>query len=81
MMTKSVRVSAVGLTVAALLVGGGLLITAFPANAVVYCRAVGVPHECVARPTAGAIVAHPVAAHGPVVYCKRVGVPKGCVMR
>jgi len=81
MMTKPVRVSAFGLAVAALVVGGGLFMTAFPANAVVYCRAVGVPHGCVARPPAGAVVAHPAAVHGPVVYCKRVGVPKGCVMR
>ena len=41
------------------------------ANAVVYCKTVGVPKGCVARP-----VAHP---H--VVYCKRVGYPKGCVVR
>jgi hypothetical protein len=44
--------------------------SAMPANAVVYCKTVGVPKGCVARPTGGA-----------VVYCKRVGVPKGCVMR
>jgi hypothetical protein len=41
------------------------------ANAVVYCRTVGVPKGCVARP-----VARP-----NVVYCKRVGYPKGCVVR
>jgi len=81
MMTKSVRVSLVGLAVTALVAVGGLLMTARPANAVVYCRAVGVPHGCVARPAAGAVVAHPAVVHGPVVYCKRVGVPKGCVMR
>jgi hypothetical protein len=52
--------------------------TARPANAVVYCRAEGVPHGCVAR---SAVAVHPVVVHGPVVYCKRVGVPKGCVMR
>ena len=60
---------------------------AAPANAVVYCRAVGVPAGCVARPAgaavvrpAGAAVVHPVAGR-PVVYCRAVGVPKGCVMR
>jgi hypothetical protein len=79
-MKKSVGMSFVGLAVAALVAGAALFMTARPANAVVYCRAVGVPHGCVARPAAGAVVAHPVAA-GPVVYCKRVGVPKGCVMR
>jgi hypothetical protein len=91
MMMKLVGVSVVGLAMAALVAGVGLFMTASPANAVVYCRAVGIPHGCVARPTAGAVVAHPVApagavvahpvAHGPVVYCRRIGVPKGCVMR
>jgi hypothetical protein len=41
------------------------------ANAVVYCKTVGVPKGCVARP----------AAHPHVVCCKRVGYPKGCVAR
>ncbi len=80
MMTKSVGVSVVGLAVAVLVAGGGLFMTTRPASAVVYCRAAGVPHGCVARPAAGAVVAHPVV-HGPVVYCRAVGVPKGCVMR
>jgi hypothetical protein len=48
-----------------------MCIDATDANAVVYCKAVGVPKGCIARP-----VARP-----RVVYCKRVGVPKGCVMR
>ena len=53
-----------------------------PANAVVYCKAYGVPRGCVARPGAPAAVVHPVpAVHRPVVYCRAVGVPKGCVMR
>jgi len=56
-----------------------LSLGAAPANAVVYCKAVGVPRGCVARP-AGAAVVHPVATR-PVVYCRAVGVPKGCVMR
>ena len=53
----------------------GVAMSAEPANAVVYCKTVGVPRGCVVRP---AVVA-PVA--GPVVYCKTRGVPKGCVMR
>jgi hypothetical protein len=58
----------------------GVSISAGPANAVVYCRAVGVPRGCVVRPAVAApVVAAPVA--GPVVYCKTRGVPKGCVMR
>ena len=47
-----------------------LSVSAAPANAVVYCKTVGVPKGCVARPVSP-----------PVVYCKTVGVPKGCVVR
>ena len=56
---------------------GGALAAPVPANAVVYCKAVGVPKGCVARPAAAV---RPAVAR-PVVYCKTVGVPKGCVMR
>jgi hypothetical protein len=54
----------------------GVSIGAGPADAVVYCKTVGVPRGCVVRPA----VAAPVVA-APVVYCKTRGVPKGCVMR
>ena len=58
----------------------GVAMSAEPANAVVYCKTVGVPRGCVVRPAVVApVVAAPVA--GPVVYCKTRGVPKGCVMR
>jgi hypothetical protein len=60
---------ALGLLAGALLVGGGQ-----PAEAVVYCKYVGVPKGCVARP---GVVLRP----APVVYCKYVGVPKGCVVK
>ena len=43
-----------------------MAISTTDANAVVYCKTVGVPKGCVVRP---------------VVYCKTVGIPKGCVMR
>ena len=56
---------------AALVAVASVSINAGPASAVVYCKTVGVPKGCVARP-----VARP---H--VVYCKRVGYPKGCVAR
>jgi hypothetical protein len=64
-----------GLTLAYLagLLGSGLVadgITAVPANAVVYCKTVGVPKGCVVRPTAVR-----------VVYCTRPGVPVGCRVR
>ena len=58
------------------------------ANAVVYCRTVGVPRGCVVRPVAHPVVVAPATsavvvapAGGAVVYCKTRGVPKGCVMR
>jgi len=58
----------------------GISMSAGPANAVVYCKTVGVPRGCVVRPVVAApVVVAPVA--GPVVYCKTRGVPKGCVMR
>lgn len=57
-----------------------LAIDATDANAVVYCKTVGVPKGCVARPAVAApVVVAPAAA--PVVVCKTRGVPKGCVMR
>jgi len=52
-----------------------MVIDTTDANAVVYCKTVGVPKGCVARPVARSV------ARPAVVYCKRVGVPKGCVMR
>jgi len=52
---------------------------ASPANAVVYCKAYGVPRGCVARPAGSAVVAHPATRH--VVYCTRPGYPRGCVVR
>jgi len=69
-MFRTVSLSCAGF---ALLIG--VFMSAGPANAVVYCKTVGVPKGCVVRP---AVVA-PVA--GPVVVCKTRGVPKGCVMR
>jgi hypothetical protein len=58
----------------------GVSMSTGPANAVVYCKTVGVPKGCVVRPAVAApVVVAPVA--GPVVACKKRGVPKGCVMR
>jgi hypothetical protein len=69
-MARICRFSLAGAVLAAL-IAAGVFATAAPANAVVYCKTVGVPKGCVARPPAAR----------PVVYCKTVGVPKGCVMR
>lgn len=48
---------------------GGTFLPATPAEAVVYCKTVGVPKGCVARPTRV------------VVYCTRPGYPVGCAAR
>jgi hypothetical protein len=58
----------------------GVAISAGLANAVIYCKTVGMPKGCVVQPAVVApVVVAPVA--GPVVVCKTRGVPKGCVMR
>ena len=80
-MTKATWNCVVGMAVAGLLAGAGTVLSAGSANAVVYCKTVGIPKGCVARPAGAAVVTHPAVAHRPVVYCKTVGVPKGCVMR
>ena len=76
------------LALAALAMLGGLSFSAGPADAVVYCRTVGVPRGCVVRPAARPVVVAParrpvvVAPAGRhVVYCRTRGVPRGCVMR
>ncbi len=66
---KVTRVAAVA-ALGAMIAMGGMFASATPAGAVIYCKTVGVPRGCVARPVAR-----------PVVYCKRVGYPKGCVVR
>jgi hypothetical protein len=71
--------SLTGLTLAALAVLAAVFMSAGLANAVVYCKTVGVPRGCVVRPVARPVVVAP--AGGAVVYCKTRGVPKGCVMR
>jgi hypothetical protein len=55
------------------LLGSGLVamsVTTSPAQAVVYCKTVGVPKGCVVRPTAVRMV-----------YCTRPGFPAGCRVR
>jgi len=67
---KTMRMAAVAAVMASMALGG-LMATTAPAGAVIYCKTVGYPKGCVARP----------AVRQPVVYCKRVGYPKGCVVR
>ena len=61
-----------GLVGLGLIAGAMLLMGSPPAEAVVYCKYVGVPKGCVARP---GVALRPM----PVVYCKYIGYPKGCV--
>lgn len=60
-------------TLAALAAGLWMMQSPAPASAVVYCKTVGVPKGCVARPVA------PVARA--IVYCTSPGLPVGCVAR
>jgi hypothetical protein len=76
------------LALAALAILGGLAFSAGTADAVVYCKTVGVQRGCVARPAGRPVVVAParrpvvVAPAGRhVVYCRTRGVPRGCVMR
>ena len=69
-MVRIIGLSRIGLALAALVALAGVSMSTGPANAVVYCKTVGVPRGCVVRPV-----------RQPVVYCKTVGVPKGCVVR
>jgi hypothetical protein len=92
-MVRMTAISAAAFALAAFGALGAVTISSSPAEAVVYCKTVGVPKGCVARPAApvravyctapgvpvGCVV-HP-ATKPHVVYCKRRGVPKGCVMR
>ena len=83
-MVRIIGLSRVGLALVALVTFIGVTMSTGPANAVVYCRTVGVPRGCVVRPVARPVVVAPVVvapAGGAVVYCKTRGVPKGCVMR
>ena len=92
-MVRIFAMSAAAFALAAFGALGAVSVSSTPAEAVVYCKTVGVPKGCVMRRPAqvravyctapgvprGCVV-HP-ATKPHVVYCKRVGVPKGCVMR
>jgi hypothetical protein len=61
-----------GIVALGLIAGAMMLGSSQSAEAVVYCKYVGVPKGCVAKPGV-------VLVPAPVVHCKYVGVPKGCV--
>lgn len=72
-MSRIVSLSYAGLAVAALAL---TFVTATPANAIIYCKTVGVPKGCVSRPVAP--VARAVATPG--VGAVGVGVRPGTPM-
>ncbi len=59
----------------------GLTVTAAPASAVVYCKTIGVPRGCVARPVAPVVRAPVVRAPAAAVAAPRPGNRNGGVNR
>ena len=78
-MSKRAGALSAGLTVMALAGAAMVSLGTSPAQAVVYCKTVGVPKGCVVRPTAAVVVGAPVARAGsrrpasvlPVSACAR----------
>jgi hypothetical protein len=70
-MTRMLALASARLALAALVTLTGISLSAGPADAVIYCKTVGVPKGCIVRP-----IVRP-----PIIYCKTRGVPKGCIMR
>ncbi|UPK35055.1 hypothetical protein IVB18_44940 [Bradyrhizobium sp. 186] len=58
-MSKKAGALSAGLTVMALAGAAMVSLGTSPAQAVVYCKTVGVPRGCVVRPTAAVVVATP----------------------
>ncbi|MBR0718705.1 hypothetical protein [Bradyrhizobium liaoningense] len=69
-MLRQARVLCAGLTVAAL-----VTFASAPAQAVVYCKTVGVPKGCVVRPTAAVVVAPAAPVAAAAVVTPGVGAP------
>ena len=64
---------AASVTIAA--IAAAMSLGAGPAQAVVYCKTVGVPKGCVVRPAAEAVVVAPAPAAAAVVATPGVGAP------
>ncbi|MDI4663643.1 hypothetical protein K9U40_04740 [Xanthobacter autotrophicus] len=80
------RTQAVRLAFLVAVAGAGFMASAGTSQAVVYCKTVGYPKGCVARPAAVVVRPAPVAgavvvAPRRVIYCTRPGYPRGCVVR
>ena len=79
----SARLTVMALTVMALAGVAMVSLGTSPAQAVVYCKTVGVPKGCVVRPTGAVVVGAPVAAAAvatPGVGAPGVGVRAGTPM-
>jgi hypothetical protein len=72
-MSKRAGALSAGLTIMALAGAAMVLLGTSPAQAVVYCKTVGVPKGCVVRPAAEAVVVAPAATA--VVATPGVGAP------
>ena len=69
---RSLNIAALGLF-AGFVTLSTVALSSTPAEAVVYCKTVGVPKGCVVRPAAPAVRA--------AIYCTAPGLPVGCVAR
>jgi hypothetical protein len=80
-MTSTIVKCAIVNGLLALLAAAALTAATRPADAAVYCKYVGFPKGCVAKPGVVLAPAPAVVATPTVVYCKYVGYPKGCVAK
>jgi len=74
-MSKRMGALSVGLTIMALAGTSMLSLGTGPAQAVVYCKTVGVPKGCVVRPDAAVVVAPAAPVAAAVVATPGVGAP------
>jgi hypothetical protein len=72
-MSKTTGALSAGLTIMAL--AGAVALSASPAQAVIYCKTVGVPKGCVVRPAAAVVVAPGAPVAAAVVATPGVGAP------
>jgi hypothetical protein len=79
-MSKRAGALSAGLTILALTGAAMVSLGTSPAQAVVYCKTVGIPKGCVVRPTAAVVVAPAAAVATPGVGAPGVGVRAGTPM-
>ncbi len=79
-MSKRMGALSAGLTVVALAGAAMVTLGTSPAQAVIYCKTVGVPKGCVVRPTTAVVVAPVAVVATPGVGAPGVGVRAGTPM-